>query len=75
MWRFLIPLLVLSYASAQTSIRETLSGLGPMENLHQVWSTMLRQKWADIEIKDAFAIVDEVRYPIGRWTRHSSFLS
>jgi hypothetical protein len=29
----------------------------------KVWSTMLRQKWADIEIKDAFATMDEVRLP------------
>jgi len=36
-------------------------GLGPMENPHLVWSTMLRQKWPDIEVKDAFAIMDEVR--------------
>jgi Xaa-Pro aminopeptidase len=36
-------------------------GLGPMENPHLVWSTMLGQKWADIEVKDAFAIMDEVR--------------
>jgi Xaa-Pro aminopeptidase len=36
-------------------------GLGPMENPHLVWSTMLRQKWADTEVKDAFAIMDEVR--------------
>jgi Xaa-Pro aminopeptidase len=35
--------------------------LGPMENPHLVWSNMLRQKWADIEVKDAFAILDEVR--------------
>jgi hypothetical protein len=33
-----------------------------MEN-PKVWSTMLRQKWADIEIKDAFATMDEVRLP------------
>ncbi|HXC44899.1 MAG TPA: aminopeptidase P N-terminal domain-containing protein [Candidatus Dormibacteraeota bacterium] len=39
----------------------TPSGLGPMENPHLVWSTMLRQKWADVEVKDAFAILDEVR--------------
>jgi len=36
-------------------------GLGPMDNPHLVWSNMLRQKWGDIEIKDAFAILDEVR--------------
>jgi Xaa-Pro aminopeptidase len=37
------------------------AGLGPMENPHLVWSTMLRQRWSDIEIKDAFGILDEVR--------------
>lgn len=36
-------------------------GLGPMENPHLVWSTMLRQKWPDVEVKDAFAILDQVR--------------
>jgi Xaa-Pro aminopeptidase len=36
-------------------------GLGPMENSHLVWSTMLRQRWSDIETKDAFGILDEVR--------------
>jgi len=36
-------------------------GLGPMENPHLVWSTMLRQKWPDIEVKDAFAVMDDVR--------------
>jgi Xaa-Pro aminopeptidase len=36
-------------------------GLGPMENPHLVWSTMIRQKWPDIEVKDAFPIMDEVR--------------
>jgi Xaa-Pro aminopeptidase len=40
---------------------KTPTGLGPMENPHLVWSTMLRQKWPDIEVKDAFAILDEVR--------------
>jgi Xaa-Pro aminopeptidase len=36
-------------------------GLGPMENPHLVWSNMLRQKWGDIEVKDAFGILDQVR--------------
>jgi len=36
-------------------------GFSPMENPHLAWSNMLRQKWADIEVKDAFAILDEVR--------------
>jgi Xaa-Pro aminopeptidase len=37
------------------------TGLGPVENPHLVWSTMLRQKWQDIEVKDAFAVLDDVR--------------
>src|SRR6204780_378354 len=36
-------------------------GLGPMDNPHQVWSNTLRQHWSDLEVKDAFAILDEVR--------------
>jgi Xaa-Pro aminopeptidase len=40
---------------------KTPPGLGPMENPHLVWSTMLRQRWSDLEVKDAFAILDEVR--------------
>ena len=37
------------------------AGLAPMENPHLVWSTMLRQKWTDVEVRDAFAILDQVR--------------
>ena len=36
-------------------------GLGPIENPHLVWSNMLRQRWGDLEVKDAFEILDEVR--------------
>ena len=36
-------------------------GLGPMDNPHQVWSNTLRQHWSDLEVKDAFTILDEVR--------------
>jgi Xaa-Pro aminopeptidase len=36
-------------------------GLGPTENPHLVWSNMLRQRWGDLEVKDAFEILDEVR--------------
>ena len=36
-------------------------GLDPMENPHWVWSDMLHRHWADLEVKDAFAILDEVR--------------
>jgi Xaa-Pro aminopeptidase len=40
---------------------KTPPGLGPMENAHLVWSNILRQKWPDLEVKDAFEIMDEVR--------------
>jgi Xaa-Pro aminopeptidase len=40
---------------------KTPTGLGPIENPHLVWSTMLRQRWNDLEVKDACAILDEVR--------------
>jgi Xaa-Pro aminopeptidase len=40
---------------------KTPSGMGPMDNPRLVWSAMLRQKWADMEVKDAFGILDEVR--------------
>ena len=36
-------------------------GLDPMENSHWVWSDMLHRHWADLEVKDAFATLDEVR--------------
>jgi Xaa-Pro aminopeptidase len=36
-------------------------GLGPLQNPNLTWTNMLRQKWNDIEVKDAFAILDEVR--------------
>jgi Xaa-Pro aminopeptidase len=36
-------------------------GLGPLQNPNLTWTNMLRQKWSDIEVKDAFAILDEVR--------------
>ena len=36
-------------------------GLDPMENSHWVWLDMLHRHWADLEVKDAFAILDEVR--------------
>lgn len=40
---------------------KTPTGLGPIENPHLVWTTMLRERWSDLEVKDAFAILDEVR--------------
>jgi Xaa-Pro aminopeptidase len=36
-------------------------GLGPMQNPNLVWTNVLRQHWGDLEVKDAFAILDEVR--------------
>ena len=36
-------------------------GLDPMENSHRVWADMLHRHWPDLEVKDAFAILDEVR--------------
>lgn len=36
-------------------------GLDPMENTHWVWADMVHRHWADLEVKDAFAILDEVR--------------
>jgi Xaa-Pro aminopeptidase len=36
-------------------------GLGPLQNPNLTWTNMLRQHWSDLEIKDGFAILDEVR--------------
>jgi Xaa-Pro aminopeptidase len=36
-------------------------GLGPLQNPDLVWTNMLRQHWADVEVKNAFGILDEVR--------------
>jgi Xaa-Pro aminopeptidase len=36
-------------------------GLDPMENAHWVWGDMLRRHWPDLEMKDAFNLLDEVR--------------
>jgi len=36
-------------------------GLDPMENSHWVWADMVHRHWADLEVKDAFAILDDVR--------------
>jgi Xaa-Pro aminopeptidase len=37
------------------------AGLGPLQNANVVWTNMLRQHWSDLEVKDAFAILDGVR--------------
>jgi Xaa-Pro aminopeptidase len=36
-------------------------GLGPLQNPNLTWTNMLRQHWSDLEVKNAFAILDEVR--------------
>ena len=36
-------------------------GLDPMDNSHWVWMDMLHRHWPDLEVKDAFSILDEVR--------------
>ena len=36
-------------------------GLDPMENAHWVWGDMLHRHWPDLEMKDAFNLLDEVR--------------
>jgi Xaa-Pro aminopeptidase len=38
-----------------------LPGLEPLENTHRAWATMLARHWPDIQIKDGFAILDDVR--------------
>ncbi len=39
----------------------TLPGLGPAQNPNLMWANQLRQHWSDLEVKDAFAILDGVR--------------
>jgi len=36
-------------------------GLDPMENAHWVWGDMLQRHWPNLETKDAFNLLDEVR--------------
>ena len=36
-------------------------GLGPTQNPNVVWTNMLRAHWADVELKNAFGILDELR--------------
>ena len=38
-----------------------LPGLEPLENTHWAWATMLQRHWPDVQIKNGFAILDEVR--------------
>ena len=36
-------------------------GLGPLQNPNLTWVNMLHQHWSDLEFKEAFALLDEVR--------------
>src|SRR5215470_13734513 len=36
-------------------------GLDPIDNPHSVWMDILHRHWPDLEVKDAFAILDAVR--------------
>jgi hypothetical protein len=36
-------------------------GLGPLQNPNLTWVNMLHQHWSDLEMKEAFEILDEVR--------------
>jgi Xaa-Pro aminopeptidase len=37
-------------------------GMAAVENPHLLWQNAIRQQWASLEIKDAFSILDEVRW-------------
>jgi Xaa-Pro aminopeptidase len=37
-------------------------GIAAIENPHMLWRDAIRQRWSDLEIKDAFPILDEVRW-------------
>ena len=37
-------------------------GIAAIENPHKLWRDAIRQRWTDLEIKDAFPILDEVRW-------------
>ena len=37
-------------------------GIAAIENTHTLWKDAIRQRWSDLEIKDAFPILDEVRW-------------
>jgi Xaa-Pro aminopeptidase len=38
------------------------AGIAAIENPHKLWRDAIHQRWNDLEIKDAFAILDEVRW-------------
>ncbi len=37
-------------------------GIAAIENPHMLWREAIRQRWSDLQIKDAFPILDEVRW-------------
>jgi len=37
-------------------------GMAAIDNPHKLWRDAIRQRWTDLEIKDAFPILDEVRW-------------
>ncbi|MGC2112838.1 MAG: M24 family metallopeptidase [Candidatus Korobacteraceae bacterium] len=37
-------------------------GMAAIENPHTLWGDAIHQQWSDLEIKDAFPILDEVRW-------------
>jgi Xaa-Pro aminopeptidase len=45
-------------------------GIAAIENPHMLWRDAIRLRWSDLEIKDAFAILDEVR-----WVKSASELA
>jgi Xaa-Pro aminopeptidase len=44
-----------------SGINSNPQGLAPIENPHLLWRAAIQTKWPDVEIKDAFPILDEVR--------------
>jgi Xaa-Pro aminopeptidase len=61
------PKLVLYLDSAgqtgsMSSDRSNPTGIAAIENRHLLWREAIRQRWSDLEVKDAFPILDEVRW-------------
>jgi Xaa-Pro aminopeptidase len=44
-----------------SGINSNPQGLAPIENPHLLWRAAIQTHWPDVEIKDAFPILDEVR--------------
>jgi Xaa-Pro aminopeptidase len=44
-----------------SGINSNPQGLAPIENPHLLWRAAIQTKWPEVEIKDAFPILDEVR--------------